>query len=369
MLTEDEVLQRYPVGKKLGAGKYASVHKCEDRQTGETKAMKIFYKKNRIKRKFYDVIEEANKMRRVMDHPNIVQVFDLIETQERLIMLIEFVEGGQLYDEILKRKPKENGTGYFNEQMAGKIIGELTSAIKYMHENDVLHCDLKPENVLCTHNPSANKFDIKVADMGLSKILEHGVRQNLTYCGTPLYMAPEMLKKEQYSYPVDLWSIGCMMHELMCGDPPFTGKNMPQLERNVKSFRGLNGEKTAVTKRIERQFLRYGVSPKAQDLIAQLLQPDPRLRITAADALMHDWLAKNEELSTGHMDTVHLSLQLSSEKRKFRRAVNKIIMGQKVIRSIKYSHARAAPPSGNATVSAARDPAATEETGCNCVVA
>merc|ERR1712159_294877 len=123
--------------------------------------------------------------------------------------------------------------------MAGKVIGEITDAIRYMHQQDVLHCDLKPENVLCTHDPTSDGFHVKVADMGLSKVLEKGVEQDLSFCGTPLYMAPEMLRKEQYSCPVDLWSIGCMMHELLCGEPPLTGRDMPDLKRNVCSFPGM----------------------------------------------------------------------------------------------------------------------------------
>jgi len=369
-LTEAEIIARYTLGKKLGAGKYASVHKCTDTADGVPKAMKIFYKKNRLKKKFYDVIEEANKMRRVHEHPNIVKVYDLLESEERLIMLIEFVEGGQLYDEILKRKPTDVGESYFTERMAGKIIGELTSAIKHMHDRDVLHCDLKPENVLCTHNPEGDKFDIKVADLGLSKILEQGVRQNLTYCGTPLYMAPEMLKKEQYGKPVDLWSIGCMMHELLCGEPPFTGANMMELERNVKSFKGLfSREDTSVTKRIKRQFDKYGVSPKARDLIGHLLEPEIANRMTAGDAMAHDWISKNEELSDTHMNAVQLNLNLQNEKRKFRRTVNKIIMGQKIIRSIKYSRTQVRSAKHNrANHTRADDKANQEEAGCNCVV-
>lgn len=372
-LSEKEVVEKYKITKKLGAGKYASVHLCEDLQSGELKAMKIFYKKGRAKRKFYDVIEEANKMRRVHDHPKglIVKVYDLIETMERLIMLIEFVEGGQLYDEILARKPKQSAQGYFNEQMAGKIIGELTDAIGYMHARQVIHCDLKPENVLCTHNPATDHFDIKVADLGLSKVLESGVRQNLTYCGTPLYMAPEMLRKEQYSYPVDMWSIGCMMHELLCGEPPFTGRNMHELEKNVKSFHGLHSEPTKVTARIQKQFATYGVSPGAQDLIACLLHPDPSRRITASDAMAHDWIAKNDELSKDNMESVHLNLRLSVEKRKFRRTVQKIIMGQKIIRSIKYNQRSGSSGGHHHSGGHHSHPAKQqnqEEAGCNCTI-
>jgi serine/threonine protein kinase len=343
--------------------------------------MKIFYKKNRSKKKFYDVIEEANKMRRVQNHPNIVKCFDLIETQERLIMLIEFVEGGQLYDEILKRKPS-----YFCERMAGKIVGELTDAIRHMHTQGVIHCDLKPENVLCTHNPSTDHFDIKVADMGLSKILEKDEKQTLTYCGTPLYMAPEMLRKEQYSLPVDLWSIGCMMHELMCGDPPFTGKDMFELERNVKSYKGLRDGSNSATRRIKTHFSKFRVSETAQDLIGKYLTPDPRQRIDAATAMKHPWIANNEELSNVHMATVHVNLQLATEKRKFRRAINKIIIAQKISRVFKGEDlptARGASPHHSGSNPHAKPPAPTpsahsnahksgkqketEDTGCNCV--
>jgi len=357
-MTEDEVISRYPLGKKLGAGKYASVHKCTDKQTGETKAMKLFYKKNRSKKKFYDVIEEANKMRRVQAHPHIVKCFELIETQERLIMLIEYVEGGQLYDEILKRKPQ-----FFSEQMAGKIIGELTDAIGHMHREGVIHCDLKPENVLCTVNPSTDHFDIKVADMGLSKVLEEAEKQNLTYCGTPLYMAPEMLKKEQYSYPVDLWSIGCMMHELMCGEPPFTGKNMFELERNVKGYKGLDDTAFHATKRIKSHFAKFKVSANAQDLIGRYLLPDQRTRITAEDALKHPWLANNEALGNTHMSSVHVNLQLATEKRKFRRAINKIIIAQKILKAMKGGHGHAHQKTSE------KNPKAKEEGhGCSCLL-
>jgi len=175
---------KYTIGKKLGMGKYASVHLIKDKQTGEELAMKVFKKKVLMLKKgkkqkyFYEIIEEANKMRRVQDHPNIVKLYDLLETPEQLLVLIECVSGGQLYDGILKRKPKHDGKGYFSEKMAGKVIGEITDAIRYMHQQGVLHCDLKPENVLCTHNPLSDGFDIKVADMGLSKVI-HTVNPEL----------------------------------------------------------------------------------------------------------------------------------------------------------------------------------------------
>lgn len=377
-MTEKDFMTRYPLGKKLGSGKYASVHKCEDVvgdpergiKPGQPMAMKIFHKKNRTKKKFYEVIEEAIKMRKVNDHPNVVNVYDLIETQERLIMLIEFVAGGQLYDEIIARKPTESGKGHFNEQMASKIVWEMTSAIAHMHKHSVIHCDLKPENVLCTHNPSTDHFDIKVADMGLSKILEPGIKQHLTYCGTPLYMAPEMLRKHDYDFEVDLWSIGCMMHELMCGEPPFTGKSMQDLERNVKTYEGMK-EDTSVTRRIQRQFVRYGVSPEAQDLIGRFLNHKAKERIKAVDALDHPWLKERQKLSTNHMGTVHLQLEVGNDKRKFRRAVNKILLSKFVLNSIRFAGKNYEPKMGAPKAAEAKhtkgEAHEQEEAGCECV--
>jgi serine/threonine protein kinase len=375
-MTEKDFMARYPLGKKLGSGKYASVHKCQDNvgdparniPKGHPMAMKIFHKKNRTKKKFYEVIDEAIKMRKVNDHPNVVNVYDLVETQERLIMLIEFVAGGQLYDEIINRKPTESGKGHFNEQMASKIVYEMTSAIAHMHKHSVIHCDLKPENVLCTHNPSTDHFDVKVADMGLSKILEPGIKQHLTYCGTPLYMAPEMLRKHDYNFEVDLWSIGCMMHELMCGEPPFTGKSMQDLERNVKTYEGLK-EDTSVTRRIQRQFVRYGVSEEAQDLIGRFLNHNAKDRIKAVDALDHPWLRERQKLRTDHMGNVALSLEVGNDKRKFRRAVNKILLSKFVLNSIRfagknYEHKATSP---KAAPAARGDAHEQEEAGCECV--
>lgn len=377
LVSDEEVHRRYPMGKKLGEGKYASVHLCTDTETGEKKAMKVFKKKVLMMKKgpskakyFYEIIQEANKMRRVQDHPNIVKLYDLLETPQQLLVLIECVSGGQLYDGIIKRRPSKDGTGIFSERMAGKVIGQLTDAIRYMHQQGVLHCDLKPENVLCTHSPTEDGFDIKVADMGLSKVIEKGVYQKLSFCGTPLYMAPEMLRKEQYSYPVDIWSIGCMMHELLCGEPPFTGTDMGNLKRNVTTiYKGLFAGEDKQSLRIKKHWKRYGVSASAQDLIGHLLEPDPVKRITAADAMSMDWLAKNEELSPDHMPDVHLNLKNSTEKRKFVRAVMKIVASQKIARLIKHPHSMTGgkhehSPNKSGRSSTHKD----EDNGCACTI-
>jgi serine/threonine protein kinase len=196
---------------------------------------------------------------------------------------------------------------------------------------------LKPENVLCLGDPSTGEFGVKVADLGMSKVLVQGLKQSLEYCGTPLYNSPEMHRKEAYSYPTDVWSIGIMMHELLCGKPPFHGNNIKELQNDIFTYTGLVGSDMSIPAlRIKRQW-QNKVDTGAQSLIALFLVPDPSGRITAADALNHKWLAKVEELSDEPRVDIAINLQISTDKRKFKRTVNKIVLAQKIFRAVKES--------------------------------
>jgi len=281
-IDENGFSKQFQLGKKLGAGKYASVHLCTDTSTREKFALKIFYKKGRSRKNFYSVIDEANKTRTIMGHPNIVQMYHIYETPDRLLIQSEFCAGGQLYDEVLRRK-------HFSERSAASVSYQLTSACAHMHAHGVAHCDLKPENVLCVNDPTSEEVIVKIADMGLAKVLSDGP-VDLSYCGTPLYMSPEMLKKEKYSFATDIWSVGCMTFELLYGDTPFTARNMPELERTVKGFRGM-GTDGAAAKRIDRLFQQMGTSKDAVDLISKMLDPSQGSRIAATAALRHVWLS------------------------------------------------------------------------------
>lgn len=220
IITENKVAEDYQIGQKLGAGKYAVVYLCTSRASGKQFAVKVFHKKDREKRQIYYIIKEANTMRSLGGHPNITQIEDILETRERLLLIMEYLPGKQLYDEVLRRK-------HFSEQTASKTIAQLCSALSHCHARNVIHCDLKPENVMCTSDPKSDNFDIKLTDFGLSKVVTPESSEILKYCGTPLYMAPEMIRREQYDASIDMWSVGCMCHELLCGQPPFTGRNRP----------------------------------------------------------------------------------------------------------------------------------------------
>lgn len=231
IISETSVADEWVMGQKLGSGKYATVYLCTAKQSGMKYAVKVFHKKDREKRQIYDIIKEANTMRSLAGHPNITSIQDILETRERLLLIMEYLPGKQLYDEVLRRK-------HFSEQTASRVVYQLVDALAHCHQHGVIHCDLKPENVMCTSDPKSDKFDIKLTDFGLSKVVVPESSEILKYCGTPLYMAPEMIRREQYGPAIDMWSVGCMCHELLCGQPPFTGRNRPELEKNIKGFRG-----------------------------------------------------------------------------------------------------------------------------------
>jgi len=336
-LDESEFARRWTMGKKLGEGKYASVHLVTGApgtdHAGEQRAMKIFLKTSQTKEKIYKIIKEAIYTKRAA-HENVARIFDLIETKQRLLILFENVEGGELYKEVLRRK-------HFAESSASKVVMEMTAALAHMHEKHVIHCDLKPENVLCTHDPSrGDDWDIKITDFGLSKpVIDDDNHSDLTFCGSPLYMSPEMLNKHPYTDSVDMWSLGVMMFELLCGTPPFhTARDIDMLKRMVNNFTGFgvvtnynveSDEAAMLLKKLEKA----NASEAAKDLLSKLLHPNGQKRISAAEALKHQWMQTAfESHGTVHLGGTMNRLNISVSKRKFRRAVNKIILKNKLQR-------------------------------------
>jgi len=324
IVTEVNVADKYMMGRKLGSGKYASVYLCNT-PSGEKYAMKIFHKKDRTKQKMYEVIKEANTMRALLGHPNIAALKDIIETRERVLLVMEYLEGGQLYDEVLRRK-------HFTEKVAAKIISQLVDALGFCHSKNIIHCDLKPENILCTKGPQNDDyFDIKLTDFGLSKVMVPESSQVLTYCGTPLYMAPEMIRRDKYHTEVDMWSAGCLAHELLCGQPPFGGNTRADLEKNIKGFRGLKRFRKpglapgATTSHILNEWRDCNVHEQAQDLIAWMLHHRAEERVTAKQALEHPWLSGTGHVhSDTHMAQTQNKLLTQQVKRKMQRAITKM---------------------------------------------
>jgi len=207
-----------------------------------------------------------------LQHPNIIQLVEVIDTADTLFLVLEFASGGELFDAIVAK-------GSYSESEAAKIVRQIIGAIHYVHGHGIAHRDLKPENLLLTKEEGADGTDlfIKIADFGLSK--DFGAEQMATSCGTPDYVAPEVLGGQPYDSAVDIWSIGVITYVLLCGFPPFYGESQPELFENI-----MKGNYDFPDPEWS------GVSEDAKDFIRKMLVVDPEKRYNAEQCLKDKWL-------------------------------------------------------------------------------
>merc|ERR1712100_647202 len=249
--------EKYEVGEVLGRGAFSVVKKVTSKRSGRVYAVKIIDKKN--------VGQDMNRLRIEIDiltkvkHPNIINLKEIMEDEDTLYIITELVTGGELFD---------------------KLVARMVSAIDYLHSMNIVHRDLKPENLLL--KDSSNVSEVKLADFGLSKIVSEGVQKQLmqTACGTPGYVAPEVLTADGYDKEVDLWSIGVITYILLCGFPPFYNEHLPVLfEAIMKADYDYPEDYWDE------------ISDTAKNFIDRLLVVDPTKRMTTGEALAHPWLA------------------------------------------------------------------------------
>ena len=209
-----------------------------------------------------------------VDHPNIIKLKDIFETDTMLYIVTEVVTGGELFDRIVDK-------GSYCERDTAVLIRKLVSALEYLHSKNIVHRDLKPENLLL--KSLEEDTEIKLADFGLSKVLGQEVMMQ-TACGTPGYVAPEILQTSQSGYgkEVDMWSVGVITYILLCGFPPFYNDNVAQLFESI-----INADFDYPAEYWDH------ISDDAIDFIDCLLIADPSKRLTANTALEHSWLKGN----------------------------------------------------------------------------
>ncbi|XP_077332152.1 calcium/calmodulin-dependent protein kinase type IV-like isoform X2 [Lithobates pipiens] len=196
----------YTLGQELGRGATSAVFRCEEKGTQKPYAAKII--KKTIDKKI--VRTEIGVLLR-LSHPNIIKLKEIFETSTDIVLILELVTGGELFDRIVER-------GYYSERDAACVVQQILEAVSYLHGNGVVHRDLKPENLLYA-DMSPNSL-LKIADFGLSKIVDDHVTMK-TVCGTPGYCAPEILQGSPYGPEVDMWSVGVIAYILLCGFEPF----------------------------------------------------------------------------------------------------------------------------------------------------
>merc|ERR1719387_2761101 len=227
---------------------------------------------------------------KIMDHPNIIKLYETFEDHRNIYLVMELCSGGELFDRIIE-------SGHFNEQQAAILMQQIIRAIYYMHENHVCHRDLKPENFLFLTKDPIEKNLLKIIDFGLSCMFESG-QVLTTKAGTPYYVAPQVLAGK-YDKACDLWSCGVIMYVMLCGYPPFFGETDAEVLSKVRlgnfSFNAADWK---------------NVSEDAKALIRMLLKMNPRDRYTAEQALNHEWIkakapnAKNVQLQNNFVDNL-----------------------------------------------------------------
>jgi len=261
-------------GKEIGEGTFGKVRVGTHILTGEKVAIKIL-EKSKIK-DAADIERVAREIHilKIIRHPNLIQLYEIIETNSQLYLITEYASGGELFDYIVANKR-------LKEKEACKFFQQIVSGIEYLHRINVVHRDLKPENLLLDH-----KKDIKIVDFGLSNTYKSGEKLR-TACGSPCYAAPEMIAGRKYNgLQVDIWSSGVVLYALICGYLPFEDPNTANLYKKIMA-----GEYSVP------KFL----SVEARDLLRGILNTDPNKRFTLDDIKRHPWFAiyKNRANSDG----------------------------------------------------------------------
>jgi len=255
----------------LGIGAFSTVKAGISKEHGGRVAIKII-DKNHVKNK-PDMLKNEVEILLTIKHPNVINLYDLFDTSEHLYMVMELVTGGELFERIVEREQ-------YSEEDAKEVMRQLLDAIGYIHSKNVVHRDLKPENLLL--EDEADDTRIKLTDFGLSRIYDSPFMS--TACGTPGYIAPEILKASGYGPSVDMWSCGVIMYILLCGYPPFYNENDALLFESILS----------ANYRFHTPYWDL-VSQEAKDLIKGLLVLDPDQRLTAVTAKEAMWFKKTEE--------------------------------------------------------------------------
>ncbi|KAG7188500.1 hypothetical protein KM043_008135 [Ampulex compressa] len=258
---QQSTMEKYEVLGQVGEGSFGQVYKAKKRSDGEIVAFKVIRKRGRSFKELKSLRQECEIQRR-LHHPNIVQMLDSFETENEIVVVTEYADK-ELY-EILGK------AGRLSEERAQVIACDLVSALYYLHSNRVLHRDLKPQNVLLETNGVA-----KLCDFGFARSMSTGTHVLTSIKGTPLYMAPELIEECPYDHNADLWSLGCIVYELVVGTPPFQTTSILHLVRLI---------------RFEAVKWPDFISHNCKTFLQGLLQKDPSQRLTWPALLEHPFV-------------------------------------------------------------------------------
>eukprot|EP00835_Amoeboradix_gromovi_P003071 NODE_191_length_15469_cov_0.243071.p3 type:complete len:604 gc:universal NODE_191_length_15469_cov_0.243071:4484-6295(+) len=263
-------LEEYDILETLGSGAFSEVKKAIHKETKNLVAIKII-DRAKCKGKESMIQSEIDILKKV-EHPNIVKLYEIFESPDKIYLVMELVTGGELFDSIVER-------GKYTEKDSAELIYQILKGIEYLHSVGICHRDLKPENLL--YNDKSPKSKIMLSDFGLSKIFNDDQVMK-TACGTPGYVAPEVLRRKGYRKEVDMWSIGVITYILLCGYPPFYEENNAELFNQI-----LKG-------RFEFDSPYWdNISNQAKNFVSRCLVVDSSRRLTVHNGLCHPFITEH----------------------------------------------------------------------------
>ena len=285
--------------KLLGSGAFGEVWLVRHKNLERDFAMKIIKKRKNKSNEEKEILNEIEILKK-LDHPKILKIIDFYSKVKKYYIITEYCPEGELFNEIIK-------VGRFDEGQTAFIINQILKAISYCHRNQIIHRDIKPENIMITKREKNGCLQVKLIDFGTAKIFEKGQSEN-RYVGSSYYMAPEVLKRK-YDEKCDLWSIGVILYILLTGRPPFDGNDDEEILKNVE---------IGVYDKTSYPF--PSLSSYAKDLINKLLQYDAKKRISAEEALEHQWFKTAEFKKKDKVNTIphELAKQLITNMTKYK---------------------------------------------------
>ncbi|XP_046475467.1 calcium/calmodulin-dependent protein kinase II isoform X10 [Neodiprion pinetum] len=291
----------YDLKEELGKGAFSVVRRCVQKSSGLEFAAKIINTKKLSARDFQKLEREARICRK-LQHPNIVRLHDSIQEENFHYLVFDLVTGGELFEDIVARE-------FYSEADASHCIQQILESVHHCHHNGVVHRDLKPENLLLASK--AKGAAVKLADFGLAIEVQGEQQAWFGFAGTPGYLSPEVLKKEPYGKPVDIWACGVILYILLVGYPPFWDEDQHRLYAQIKAgaYDYPSPEWDTVT-------------TEAKNLINQMLTVNPTKRITASEALKHPWICQRERVaSVVHRQETVDCLKKFNARRKLKGAI------------------------------------------------
>ncbi|KAL1213287.1 CBL-interacting serine/threonine-protein kinase 15 [Cardamine amara subsp. amara] len=261
------LMLRYEVGRLLGQGTFAKVYHARNLKTADSVAIKVIDKESILKVGMTEQIKREISVMRLLRHPNIVELHEVMATKSKIYFVMEHVKGGELFNKV--------STGKVREDVARKYFQQLVRAVDYCHSRGVCHRDLKPENLLLDE-----QGNLKVSDFGLSALADSRRQDGLlhTTCGTPAYVAPEVISRKGYDgFKADVWSCGVILFVLLAGYLPFRDSNLMELYKKIG--------------KAEVKFPSW-FAPGAKRLLKRILDPNPNTRVSTEKIMKSSWFRK-----------------------------------------------------------------------------